>query len=445
MSFRDESRTIRQLAAPVVATQLLSMTLGVVDNVMLGHYSTEALASSALGRVWVFGILVIAQGILVGVDPRISQGHGARDPRRIGLAVQGGIVLALLLSVPLAIATLFTGDVLAALGVDAELARLAGEYATPQIYGIPFYLLFYVQRSWLQGRGLMRPALWVVLIANVVNAIANWALIFGHLGFEAGGVAGAGYATGFTQVFVCLTLAGFMRVFHLHREAWVAWSWDVLREVRQVLRIGLPLGVQFGLEVWAFQGATLMAEHLGTAPVAGHSIVLNLASISFMVPLGISIGTATRVGNLIGAGRFERAEHAGRAAMVLGVQAMAVFALVFVVFREALPALYGAEPAVVAAAAAALPVAAAFQLFDGLQVVAGGVLRGMGRTKILAAVHLVAFYVLGLPLAYELAFRRGLGLEGLWWGLCLGLGSAAFALTAWVLRHGPRTQAPESH
>ena len=445
MSLRDESRTIRQLAAPVVATQLLSMTLGVVDNVMLGHYSTEALASSALGRVWVFGILVVAQGILVGMDPRISQGHGARDPRQIGLAVQGGIVLALLLSIPLAVATLFTGDVLSAFGVDAELARLAGEYATPQIYGIPFYLLFQVQRSWLQGRGLMRPALWIVLIANVVNAVANWALIFGHLGFDSHGVAGAGYATGFTQVFVCLALAGFMYAFHLHKEAWVAWSRDALHEVRQVLRIGVPLGVQFGLEVWAFQGATLMAEHLGTVPVAGHSIVLNLASISFMVPLGISIGTSTRVGNLIGAGRWEQAELAGRAAMILGVQVMTIFALAFVVLRETLPALYGAEPAVIAAAAAILPIAAAFQLFDGLQVVAGGVLRGMGRTKILAAVHLVAFYLLGLPLAYELAFRRGLGLEGVWWGLCLGLGAVAFALTAWVLRYGPRSQAPAPH
>lgn len=445
MSLRDESRTIRILAAPVVATQLLSMTLGVVDTVMLGHDSTEALASSALGRVWVFGIVVIGQGILMGVDPRISQGHGARDPRRIGLAVQGGIALALLLAVPLAIATLFTGEVLAAFGVDPELARLAGEYAVPQVYGIPFYLLFYVQRSWLQGRGLMRPALWVVLIANVVNAIANWALIFGHLGFEPHGVEGAGYATAFTQVFMCLALAGFMRAFHLYRGAWIAWSRDAFGEVREVLRVGLPLGAQFGLEVWAFQGATLMAEHLGAVPVAGHTIVLNLASISFMVPLGISIGTSTRVGNLIGAGQWEQAELAGRAAMILGVLVMTIFALVFIVFREALPRLYGADPAVVAAAAAILPVAAAFQLFDGLQVVAGGVLRGMGRTRILAAVHLVAFYLLGLPLAYELAFRRGLGLEGVWWGLCLGLGAVAFALTAWVLRFGPRSHAQAGH
>lgn len=445
MSLRDESRTLRALAAPVVLTQLLSMTLGVVDNVMLGHHSTEALASSSLGRTWVFGVVVIAMGMLSGLDPRVSQAHGARDGARLAAALQGGVVLALLLSLPVVLATSATSEVLSAIGVSPELAADAGRYARAQLWGIPFVLLFHVQRSWLQGRGLMRPALLVVLVANLVNAGANWVLIFGHLGFEAGGVEGAGRATALTQVFMCVSLALVAVQLDADDGARVRWSRRALSELRAIVGVGLPLAAQFGLEVWAFQGATLMAERLGTVPVAAHTIALNLSSISFMVPLGISIGVSTRVGNLIGEGRLERADLAARAAMLLGTGVMAASAGVFVLGREALPQLYGAEPEVLTAAAAILPIAAAFQLFDGLQVVCGGVLRGMGRTRILAAVHLVSFYALGLPLAWWLAVRGDRGLAGVWWGLALGLGAVAVSLLAWILRRGPRTLAVSAH
>jgi MATE family multidrug resistance protein len=162
-----------------------------------------------------------------------------------------------------------------------------------------------------------------------------------------------------------------------------------------------------------------------------------LASITFMVPLGISIGASTRVGNLIGARKFHTAQVATKAAMILGVSVMTVAALALSIGREWLPQLYNDAPGVLAAAAAILPIAAAFQLFDGLQVVASGVLRGMGRTRVLALAHFVAFYFLGLPLAQYLAFSKGWGLPGIWWGLCLGLGIAAVGLSLWVLRRGP--------
>lgn len=444
MSLRQELHALRALAGPVVMTQLLSMTLGVVDNVMLGHHSTEALASSSLGRTWVFGVAVIAMGMLSGLDPRVSQAHGARDGQRVAAALQGGVVLALLLSVPVVLATGATGSVLGWIGVTPELASDAGRYARAQLWGIPFMLLFHVQRSWLQGRGLMRPALLVVLAANALNAAANWVLIFGHLGFEAGGIEGAGRATALTQVFMCLALALLASRLGEGRGLSARWSSRSTTELRAIVGVGLPLAAQFGLEVWAFQGATLLAERLGTIPVAAHTIALNLASISFMVPLGISIGASTRVGNLIGEGRLERAELAARAAMGLGTGVMCVAAAVFIVGRQWLPGLYGAEPAVLAAATAILPIAAAFQLFDGLQVVCSGVLRGMGRTRILAVVHLVSFYGLGLPLAWWLAIEDGLGLPGVWWGLALGLGAVAVSLALWVLRNGPRSLQPHA-
>ena len=434
MSLKSEVRSIRQLAAPVVATQVATMMLGVVDMLMLGHFSKEALAASAVGRVWVFGTVIIAQGLLLGLDPLISQGHGARDRTRLAHGLQSGVWLTLLLSVPLAVLWASTESVLEFFGVAPELSELAGPYALAQIPGIPFYLGFHVLRSWLQGRRIMRPAMWVVLIANAFNVVANWALIYGHLGLEPRGVLGAGIATALTQVFMTVLLLLFVRGLDLGRGAWSPWSRSALKQIGPILRMGGPIGLQFGLEVWAFQVATLMAEDLGTDVVAAHTIVLTLASISFMVPLGISIGSSTRVGNLIGARRFRQAQVASGAGILLGGAVMVLFALIFVAGRDHLPRLFTTEASVIAVAVTLLPVAAAFQLFDGVQVVAGGVLRGMGRTRVLAAVHLVAFYALGLPLAWYLAFERGIGAAGIWWGLALGLGVVAVGLVVWVLR-----------
>lgn len=437
MSLLDEYKIIRKLAIPVVATQLAAMMLGIVDTMMLGHFSTEALAASSVARVWVFGTVIIVQGLLLGLDPLISQAHGRGDREGLSNAFQGGLLLALALSIPLGIAWLYTADVLSALGVDADRSAMAGEYAIAQIPGIPFYLLFAVQRSWLQGRGIMQPAMWIVLFANVFNVIANWALVFGHLGLEPRGVTGAGYATALTQLFMGLGLVFFVIKFRLYANAWGPWTRRAWSEIRSVIRYGLPIGIQFGLEVWAFKIATLMSDSLGTNELAGHTIVLSLASVTFMVPMGISIGASTRIGNLVGAGEFQRAQVSTRATLYMGAVVMLVAAMILTLGRDYLPRLFNDDPGVLAAAATILPIAAAFQLFDGVQVVASGVLRGMGRTRILAVAHFIAFYILGLPLAAYLAFQRDWGLAGVWWGLCLGLGIVAVGLVRWVSSRGP--------
>jgi MATE family multidrug resistance protein len=421
----------------VVATQLGSMTLGVVDMLMLGQFSTDALSSSALARVWLMGTFIIFQGLLLGLDPHFSQAHGRSDQEHLSLTLQRGVILALLMTLPLALMWTFTGSFLSLWETPPELAAAGGEYALARMPGIPAALLFIVFRGWLQGRGLMRPAMWVVLAANLFNALANWALIFGHLGFPALGVEGAGYATAFTQWVMLASLLGFIRGFRLQRGAWSGLQPAALRGLWAVLKQGLPIGLHFGIEIWAFQAATLMANPFGTEAIASHAIALNLASISFMVPLGISIAAATRVGNLIGAGRLEEAQTSAQVSMGLGTTVMLVFAALFLALRVELPALYNSDPTVVTLAAAILPVAAAFQLFDGLQVVAAGVLRGMGRTRILPILHLLSFYGLGLPFAWWLAYSRGLGVIGIWWGLCLGLGVVSITLLGWILVRGP--------
>lgn len=444
MSARSETRRLLVLATPVVITQVSSMFMGVVDTVMVGHVGVKALGASALGHVWLFGTIVLAMGVLQGIDPIVSQGHGARHVHRVATALQQGWVLAAVMSLPTAAAWLATKPALGLLGQEPELAEMARRYVWVQIPSIPFFLWYFVLRQYLTGRTIMRPAMWVALAANLVNVGLNWVFIFGHLGAPAMGLTGAGIASGITRGFMFLALLALV-LWARHLEGgWIPWSRNAysLAGMREILHFGLPVGVQMGLEIWAFEIAMLLSGRLGTHALDANVIALNLASIAFMVPLGISMAATTRVGNLIGAGRPRLAQTAAWVSLGMGATVMAVSGVVLVTCRSLLPRLYTEDTTVLALAASVLPIAAAFQIFDGTQVVGSGVLRGMGRTRPAAAMNLIGYYGLALPLAWCMAFVLGWGLRGLWWGLCLGLASVAVMLTVWIAKRGPaRTDA----
>jgi MATE family multidrug resistance protein len=286
--------------------------------------------------------------------------------------------------------------------------------------------------------------MWAVLIANVFNAAANYVLIFGALGVPAMGLVGAGIASGLTRGFMLLVLVYWVRAFRLHVGAWRAPGRHLLErgELLRVLVVGAAVAVQLGLEIWAFSGSTLLAGLIDPVSLAAHTIALNLAALAFMMPLGIAHGAAIRVGNLIGAGDPAAAQHAALVAMAFGGGVMTVSAVLFVTMRHVLPLVYTGDPLALAAAAAVLPIAGAFQIFDGVQVVGCGVLRGMGRTRPAAWFNFVGYWVVGLPLGATLALRRGLGLPGIWWGLALGLLLVASLLVIYIVRKGPAHAEP---
>ena len=436
---RAEMRRLAALALPVAATQVSTMMLGVVDTLMVGRASVSALAAAAIGNVWVFGTLQLVTGILFGLDPIVAQAHGAGDGSRAGLALQHGLALALYLSLPLA-ALWTVGDVFLRLtGQDPLLARDAQRFIAVQIPSIPFFLGFSALRQYLQGREIVRPAMWVILLANGVNAGLDWILIFGHAGFPALGLVGAGIATAATRVLCFAALAALVRGLDLHRDAWQPWSVAAFdpRGLREILAFGLPVGLQTSLEFWAFSGATLIAGRLGATALAAHTITLNMAALAFMIPLGISLAAVTRVGNLLGARRPAEAQRAAWVALALGAGVMTASAVLFVVFRYQLPRLYTPDTGVLALCASILPIAGAFQIFDGTQVVGCGVLRGMGQTRPAALFNLISYWLLGIPIGAWLALRAGWGLAGVWWGLCLGLAAVAVLLVAWIHWRGP--------
>ncbi|MBN2577178.1 MAG: MATE family efflux transporter [Deltaproteobacteria bacterium] len=430
----SELRTLVRLALPLMAAQVGMMMLGVAETVIVGRAGTIALGAVSLGNVWTHGTILMAMGVVMGADPILSQAYGAGDARTAALTFQRGLVLSLLLGLPVSGLWLGTRPVLELFGQDAELSRLAAVFVAVQAPTAFGFLVFTIARQYLAGRGVVWPSLWVVLVVNAINAPLTWWLVFGGTGLSP--AAGAGVAGAIVRLLLPGLLLAVIFWTGLHRPAWTPWeraSFD-WRRIGRIVWLGLPIGLHYGFEVWAFQLATLLAGRLGPVPLGAHAIVLNLATLSFMFPLGISTAAAVRVGNLIGAGDEQGARRAANLSLLLGVGVMACFGAAFFLLRGWLPRLYGAEPAVAELCARVLPIAAAFQMLDGTQVVASGILRGLGRTKPAAVFNLVGYYFLALPLAYLLALHGGLGLEGVWWGLAAGLLVVAAGLLTLVLR-----------
>jgi MATE family multidrug resistance protein len=412
------------------------MMTNIVDTMMVGHLGVTELAASALGNMWQWTFMSFGFGLVMGIDPLVSQAHGRGDGNGVALAYQRGIVLAVLVSIPIVLAMVFTREGLILLGQDAHTAALAGEYNLWKLPTVPCFLLYTALKQYLQGRTMMAPATWVMWLGNVAHVIVNYLLIFGNFGAPKLGLVGAAIANSTTTFLLALGLVVWVRGFRLYEGATRPWDEQSFapRALLRVARLGLPVGGQVWLEANAFSIAALMAGWLGTVAVAGHQVALSLAALAFMVPIGISQGAATRVGNLVGAGDGTGMRHAVRASLALGIGAMTISAVAFVVFRSALPKLFTPDAAVIALSATILPVAAAFQLSDGAQGVAGGVLRGLGRPDATAVVHLFGFYAVALPAAYVFGIRGGAGLFGVWVALAAGLTVVAALLLYWVAR-----------
>ena len=431
-----ELSILGHLAVPFVAAQVGLMALGVVEVLIAGRAGRDVLDAVALGNAWTHGTGLAAMGVVLGADPIISQGYGAGDTLAVARTFQRGIVLSLLLGLVLAGAWLLTEPVLRLTGQDARMAADASLFTVVQAPTAFGWLLFTVNRQYLAGRGVVAPAFWVTVLVNIINVGVTWWLVFGGAGLPGLGILGAGLAGGIARLLMAALLLACTFAFGMHRAAWVPWSRDVLSmpALGHILRLGLPIGLQMGLEVWAFQMATLMAGRLGSGPLGAHTIVLNLASMSFMFPLGISMAASVRVGNLVGAGDLQGARRSALLALASGAGVMSLFGLIFFFFRFRLPLLYGADPEVAAATASILPIAAGFQMLDGIQVVASGILRGLGRTRPAAVANFIGYYLLALPLGWYIGFRQGQSLAGLWWGLAIGLSVVAIMLLVWILR-----------
>jgi len=434
----DEVRRLIGLAWPVVLGQVGLNLMGVVDLLMVRSLGEDATAAVGIGLTWSFATLVFGIGLASGIDPLVAQAYGAGDPRRAGTAAARGAVVLALACVPIAALHLVAAPVFRSLRQPPTAIEDAATFCQIIALSVPAFLGFLLVRQWLQGGGVMRPAMWVVGIGNVVNLAAAYTLVNGSGPIPSLGVPGVAWATMIVRWVMLLALVWIGR--HVLWDARPLPGWLDWGQIGRVAFVTLGVGVQIGLEVWAFNAGSLFAGALGATEAAAHTAALNAASFAFMVPLGISAAAATRVGNLVGAGQDWR--RAGWTAVAMGAGAMTFSAMVFLLIPEWVGRTYNTDPDVIALVATILPLAAMFQWFDGTQVVAFGVLRGLGDTRRPGLFNLVGYWLIGLPLGGWLAFGAGWGCVGVWFAYAFGLMTVAILLLWRLAFHTRRAGVP---
>ncbi len=425
LAWGGDLRDMARFAAPIVLVNVGIQAMGVVDALMVGHLGGAAIASVALGNMYFFNISIFGIGLLLALDPVISQAIGAGDHEDVARGVQRGLLVALALSVFVTLALMPGEWLLHALRQPVEVTSDTAMYTRRRAIGVVPFFVFSVLRQALQAMGKVRPVLIAVVAANIMNVCVNWLLIFGNLGAPRLGVVGAGYATALSMWAMAATLL--VIAWPTLQSSLRPWRPDTLRwlPIVRTLRIGTPIGVQFFFESFAFGLTALLMGWMGTASLAGHEIALNMAALTFMVPLGIAGAASVVVGRAIGRGDIPAARRDAVAAIICGTGFMCISAVAFLAAPQWLATRYTTEAATVAVAVSLIPLAGMFQVFDGLQAVTGGVLRGTGDTRIPAVLHMVAFWGIGVPLGAYLGFRTPLRERGLWIGLVAGLAAAA--------------------
>jgi MATE family multidrug resistance protein len=420
---RLELSALVSLALPVVLSELGWVAQGIVDTIMVGRLGPAAIGAVALANAVYYTPVLCGFGLLLGLDTLISQAYGAKDYDACHHWLAQGIYLILLITLPLMLLVLIASFGFVPFGITPAVAAPAGSYLRILNWGTLPLLIYGGTRRYLQAVGEARVIVWTYVIANLLNWFANWVLINGKLGFPALGVNGSAVSTVIARVFMGASMLGFAWNYERKRghPLFKHWAGPSLAKIRSLVKLGAPAAGQLVLEVGAWNLATLSAGWLTPVALATHQIVMNYASVTFMVPLGISSASAVRVGHAIGAGDPAKARRAGWMGLILGMSFMLLTAIMFLVVPKPLIALYTTDPAVMALAPGLLLIVAAFQIFDGMQTVSTGALRGLGDTRFPMLANLVGYYALGLPLGCFLCFGLHWGIYGLWIGLTLAL------------------------
>jgi multidrug resistance protein, MATE family len=433
--FRTELGALLLLAIPVVLSELGWMAMSVVDTIMVGRLSPAAIGAVGISSAIFYTPTLFGIGLLLGLDTLVAQAFGRGDFDDCHRALAQGVYLAIAYT-PIAMLIVgFAPHLFPLLHITEAVRVPANQYLTLlNLSALP--LLIYVAfRRYLQGVGKVRPVTFALISANLVNWFGNWVLIYGKFGLPAMGVRGSALSTCVARVYMAGVLVWWAWKHERDRGHPLFAHWPGLRpaQFRRLLQLGWPAASQLLFEVGAFSLATLLAGRLSPDILAAHQIVLNSASVTYMVPLGFSAASAISVGHAIGAGDRALARRSGSMAIALGAVFMALAATAFLTIPRLLLHVYTYDPQTVAVGVRLLAVAAIFQVFDGIQGIGTGALRGLGKTRGPMVVNLVAYGVIGLPLGYVLCFLTPLGIYGLWGGLTLALIFAAgMVLSQWL-------------
>ena len=425
-------RALLSLAMPLVLTQVGQMTVQLIDNAMVGHYGTAELAAASFANSVCVVIMIFGLGIFLGVTPLVGNARGANEDLQAAVIMKSGFVLSVLL---IPVVTLLAYSLIwfmPYMGQSAEVVRLAiPYYRTLAISMVPF-LLFALLKQIGEGLGNTLIAMLATFAANLINVVLNYIMIFGKLGFPELGLLGAGVATLISRIAMPVLLyAGFIYLKPLkHYFILMRSARSALKEVKNILGVGLPIAGQLVLEVSAFASSTVMMGWLGEVSLASHQVAMGLATFTFMIANGVAMATTIRVSYQLGTRDFDSVQKASYSAVHLVVTYMGLCGLCFLFLRHQLPYLFTADEHVIIQTASLLAIAALFQLFDGLQVVCLGILRGFADVKAPMFIAGISYIIVGLSVSYVCAFALKMGPEGIWYGFLAGLFFAGSLLAA---------------
>lgn len=431
-SYWHELRATLSLAAPIVVGQVSLMLMGVVDSAMIGNAGTVPLAASAFGNNLFNIFYIVGIGLMIPVSVFVSRARGANQPAEAAEVLRHGIALAVVFGVLETLAMLALSTQLSRFGQPPEVMAIVTPYFLLFAASIAPVLVYLALRQFAEAMGHPWAPMFIMLGGVVLNAALNWIFIYGHLGVPALGLTGAGISTLLSRTIGTAVIFFWLRCDPAVRLAWPRRWWGNYSTARfkQMLHVGLPASGMLLFESTAFAFSGIMIGWLGSVPLAAHQIAISCASMAFMFPLGLSMAAGMRVSHAVGADQRARLRAIAYGAGCFGLAVMGVFALGFGFGGTLISGWFVRDPAVIALAAQLLIVAALFQLFDGVQVMAAAVLRGITDVKVPALITLVAYWGIALPLGYGLGVRGPFGAVGLWVGIASGLAFVAIFLSA---------------
>lgn len=422
-NIKQEVSSLLRIGVPVIIAQLLQMSMSFVDTVMAGRLSPEDLAAVAVGSSILLPFIVLCLGCMMAVTPIVAQNVGARRFRQIGKNARQVLWLSQILAIPSFFLLRNLDAAFPLIGVTEEIVPIAAGYLRAISWGIFPAYAFGALRYFSEGLSVTRPAMYIAGIGLMVNIPANYVLMFGKLGFPQLGAVGTGYASAivFTVMFVAMLLFTVKFEAYKRFEIFDRFRLPEKKYLGELLRIGVPIGISSTMEVTMFAVVSLLVSTIGTVVIAGHQVAINFASMAFMIPFGLSVAISARVGQSVGRNRPREARFRGYVGVGVSCCIMACTALTMYLFPEQIASIYTDDAEVITVAVQLLFLAAIFQLSDGLQVSGFGALRGLKDTKVPMYVNLVAYWLIGIPVAYYLGFGAGYGAPGLWTGLIAGL------------------------
>lgn len=420
-----------KLAIPVIIGQLGLIMMGVVDSLMVGELGAEYLAAASLSNHIVILIFIIGLGISMAVTPLVAISIGAEKYDDAQTLFNQSLIVNLSSGIIMMAVIMIVSELIQFMNQPKSVVDYSVSYTKILAASIIPWMIYQSYKQFIEGQSITHPPMIITIAANFVNALVNWLLIFGNLGFPKLELDGAGWATFSSRVFMAFVIVLYANHSIRFKDYNLRLEFKKIQRkfIKRILRLGLPSGFQYFFEVGAFSFAVVMVGWLGAKPLAAHQIAINLASISFMAVTGISAAGSIRVGNAVGKADRIEIRKAGFSALMLGALIMFCSGILFVLFRNYFPTLYITDNEVIQTAASLLIIAALFQVSDGTQAVGIGILRGLTDVKIPTAITFIAYWLISLPIAYILGFIFELGVQGVWIGLLIGLTTSAILLT----------------